>query len=117
MTLVLALALAAAPKLHVSLVKSGATAGAAAVTRELKAQLVPLEGCYDLALKSSPALKGTLALTFDVEAASITRIKASDDSVQDDTLVPCVMARLRTGRWPTQKSALTVHATFRFEQR
>jgi hypothetical protein len=117
MLLALALTLAAAPTPHVVLVKSSATASAAAVAKELKAQVGALEGCYDLALKAAP-VKGTLTLTFELEPDSgVTTISASEDSLKDDTLVPCVIARLRTGQWPAAKKTLTVHATYRFELR
>jgi len=110
------LLLAAAPTPHAVLVKSTATAHAAAVARELKAQAAPLEGCYDLALKAAPGLKGTLTLTFELEPGSgLTTLSASADSLQDETLVPCAKARLRTAAWPEVKSTVTVHATYRFE--
>jgi hypothetical protein len=117
----LALVLAAAPsapKLNVALVKSTASANAPAVTRELKAQLEPLEGCYDLAVKDAPALRGQVTVTFSVDPEiGVTTISASEDSVKDDTLVSCVLARLRFGEWPKPKKALSVTATFRFEQK
>jgi hypothetical protein len=114
----LALVLAATPKLNVSLVKSTASASAPAVTRELKAQLESLESCYDLALKDAPSLHGSVTVSFSVEAeVGVTTISASDDSVKDDTLVSCVLARLRFGEWPKPKKPLSVTATFRFEQK
>jgi hypothetical protein len=114
----LALVLAADPKVHVSLVKSTATTNASAVQKELKAQLVPLEGCYDLALKATPSLHGAVTVYFSVEEdVGVTTINSSEDSVKDDTLVACVLARLRFGQWPKPKKPLAVTATFRFEQK
>ena len=116
--LTLVLILTAAPKLQVSLVKSTASASSAAVQKELKAQLVPLEGCYDLALKTAPSLQGKVTVSFSVDPeAGVTTISAGEDSVKDETLVPCVLARLRFGEWPRAKKLLAVTATFRFEQK
>jgi hypothetical protein len=113
--LALALALAAAPKAHVTLVKSSASANDAAIAKELKSQASGLHDCYDLALKDTPALKGTVSLTFQVEpTAGVTTLTVADDSLTDETLVSCVKARLST-TWPKVKKAVTVHATYRFE--
>ena len=119
MSLALALlVLGADPTPHVTLVKSQATANAAAVTRELKEQAEPLAGCYDLALKAAPALKGTVSLTFELEPDSgLTVLTVDKDSLADETLVPCAKARLRTAAWPPVKQTVTVHATYRFELR
>jgi hypothetical protein len=89
----------------------------AAVTRELKTHLVPLEGCFDLASKDAPRLAGTLTLTFTAEPESgVTAISSAPDStIKDQTLVPCVMARLRAGAWPVGKRPLTVTVTLRFK--
>ena len=114
----LALLLAAAPTLHVSLVKSTATEASAAVQKELKAQLAPLEGCYDLALKDNPSLTGSVTVTFTAERdEGVSTISAGPDSVKDDTLVSCVLARLRFGEWPNPKKTLKVTAVFHFAKR
>jgi hypothetical protein len=116
LTLSLLLVLGAAPKAHVSLGKVTASEGKAAVTRELQTHVEPLEGCYDLAAKATPGLNGALSLTFTVEPeAGLTSITASEDSLKDETLVPCVMARLRRGSWPVKKKPLTVTATLKFK--
>ncbi len=112
------LVLAAAPTPVVKLVKSSATAHAAAVARELHAQAEPLVGCYDLALKAAPALKGTLSVTFELEPGSgVTTLSAGPGSLEDETLVPCALARLRSASWPEVKQTVTVKATYRFELR
>ena len=118
MLISLLLVLAADPKVHVSLVKYTATASASAVQKELKAQLEPLEGCYDLALRANPTLHGSVTVLFSVEEeVGVTTINASEDSVKDETLVSCVLARLRFGEWPRPKKPLAITATFRFEQK
>jgi hypothetical protein len=119
---VLALVLTAAfPDLQVVLAKSTASPPAylPAVRKELQAQVEPLKGCYDLALKSDPALRGTVTATFTVEAGvGIAAISAGEDSIKDETLVSCVLARLRYGGdWPQPKTRLTVTATFRFDRK
>jgi hypothetical protein len=88
------------------------------VAKELKDQVEALAGCYDLALKARPGLKGTVTVSLEVQPRTgVTAVSASPDSVKDDTLVPCVLARLRTGEWPAEKAPLTIQATYRFELR
>jgi hypothetical protein len=114
--LMLTLSLGGAPKTHVSLGKVVASEAAAAVTTELKTHLTPLEGCFDLAIKDEPKLAGTVTLTFTVEPeGGVTSITASDDSVKNDTLVQCTMARLRAGKWPVKKAPLTVTASLKYK--
>ncbi len=115
MYLFLALTLATAPKPQVTLVKSSGSGNAAALAKELKSQAVGLHDCYDLALRDTPTLKGNLSVTFQVEPSTgVTTVTVGDDSLKDDTLVPCVVARLRTS-WPKVKKTVTVHATYHFE--
>lgn len=118
MTLALLLATAPEPQLSVSLVKSSASASASAVTRELKEQLGALEGCYHLAVKDTPALRGAVTATFRIEPdVGVATIAARPESVKNGTLISCVLARLRFAEWPNPKKAITVTATFRFEQK
>jgi hypothetical protein len=115
--MMLLLLLAAAPAPHVTLVQVHATESTAAVKKALQAQVDPLEGCANLALKSKPRVQGTLTVTFELEPGSgVTTLAASPDSLQDDTLVPCALARLRSGPWPDVKKRLTVTATYRFSR-
>lgn len=119
MTFALILALVAgADKPQVALVKVKASSDAAAVQREMREQLEPLEGCFDLALKENPSLHGLLGVSLTVEReAGVTAISATEDSLKDETLVSCALARLRFAQWPTPKKTLSISATFKFEQR
>ncbi len=115
MSTLLLLALAAAPKASITVVKSSATVNAPAAARELKSQAEGLRDCFDLALKSSPSLKGELTLTLKAEpGAGVTSLTIDEDTVKDETLSSCASARLRTS-WPSVKKAVTVHATYHFE--
>ena len=118
LALAAALSVTAAPELQVSLVKMTATSNQPAITKELKAQLGSLEGCYDLALKGTPSLRGAMTVLFVLDVdIGLTSISATEDSVKDDTLVSCVLARLRFGEWPKPKKPTSVSATIRFEQK
>ncbi len=107
----LALVLSAAPgsgveHLKVTLVKLTASEQKGALTKVVNGQLEPLKGCYDLALKDTPELKGELELELTFEGATLGEAKLSEASpLKDDTLSQCMMARLRTAAtWPKMKS-------------
>lgn len=122
MTLALLLLLLAGtpaePKLKISLVKLSATQQKGAVSKKASAQLEALKGCYDLALKSAPGLKGDLTLTFALEKnaqrpESVTVDEAS--TLQDQTVSQCVIARLQSTSWPKSKARSEVAITLKFE--
>lgn len=106
------LLLAAPPaldKLKVTLVSLTASEQQAALHRAVKHELPPLKGCYDLALKSDPDLKGELELTFSFEEGTVAQSSVSEGSpVKDETAAQCIMARLRTVTWPKLKAGATM---------
>ncbi len=96
-------------KLKVTLVKLTSSQQKGAVGKVVNGQLQPLKGCYDLALKDSPELKGELELDFTLEGGSPGEMKVADSStVKDDTVSQCMMARLRSATWPKTKSGAAV---------
>jgi hypothetical protein len=110
----------AEPKMKISLGKLSATEAKAAVSKTAAAQLEPLKGCYDLALKSAPDLKGELAVRFALERGAENPEAVSVDEVstlKDDTVSQCVMARLRSTKWPKPKARSEVALTLKFETR
>ncbi|MBK7863751.1 MAG: AgmX/PglI C-terminal domain-containing protein [Archangiaceae bacterium] len=117
-TLVLCLTLLASPepKMKISIARVEASAAKAAVTRVLKAQLEPLKGCYDLALKEEPELAGTVGVKFDLEkgATAANRPTAVDGGLTQATLVPCVLARLGSVEWPKASQQNHVELTLKF---
>ncbi len=106
----LALLLVASPsgveKLKVTLVKVTASEQKAAITKVINGQLEPLKGCYDLALKDAPDLKGELELVITLEGGVPGQLKVSEASpVKDDTAAQCIMARLRSAAWPKTRGS------------
>jgi hypothetical protein len=115
-SLALLLALGADPTPHVTLGKVTASEALSAVTVELRTHLVPMEGCLDLAAREAPHLSGTVTVTFVVEPdRGVTSLSTSEDSLKNDTLVPCISARLRSGQWPVKQAPLTVTAVLKFK--
>jgi hypothetical protein len=115
-SLALLLALGADPVPHVTLGKVTASEALAAVTTELRTHLVPMAGCLDLAAKEAPHLSGTVTVTFVAEPdRGVTSLTTSNDSLKNDTLVPCISARLRSGQWPVKQAPLTVTAVLKFK--
>ena len=118
--LLLTLAGAPAPTMHISVAKLSATEQKPAVAKVMAAQLEPLKGCYDLALADSPQLKGTLAITFSVEARETTPDALSVDeasTLKDATVSSCVLARLRSTAWPKPHKRSQVAVTLDFSVR
>lgn len=108
----------AGPKMKLSLVKVTATEQKAAVAKRASAQLEALKGCYDLALKDQPELKGELTVTFALEqraehAAAVSVDPAS--TLKDETVSQCVAARLQSTSWPKAKARSEVALTLKFE--
>ena len=109
-----------APQMHVSVAKLSASEQKPAVGKVLAAQLEALKGCYDLALKDSPQLKGQLTLTFALEPKqSMPDALTLDEgsSLQDGTVSSCVMARLRATEWPRAKKHSQIAVTLDFSVR
>jgi len=108
----------AEPKMKISLVKLSATQQKGAVSKKASAQLEALKGCYDLALKSTPELKGDLTLKFALEknAASPESVAVDEAStLKDETVSQCVIARLQSTSWPKSKARSDVAITLKFE--
>jgi hypothetical protein len=118
--LFLTLAGAPSPQMHISVAKLAASEQKPAVGKVMAAQLEALKGCYDLALKDSPQLKGQLSLTFSLEPRQSTPDALTLDeasSLQDGTVSSCVMARLRATEWPKPKKHSQVAVTLDFSVR
>ena len=108
------------PQMHISVAKLTASEQKPAVGKVMASQLEALKGCYDLALKDSPQLKGQLTLTFALEPRQSSPDALTLDegsSLQDGTVSSCVMARLRATEWPKPKKHSQVAVTLDFSVR
>jgi len=113
LTWLAALALLADPTgvahLKIAVVRLTASEQKAAVARVVNRELHPLKGCYDLALKDSPGLKGEIELRFRLEGGAPGVAQVADSSpVKNDTLAQCIMERLRSAAWPRTKRGAAV---------
>ncbi len=113
----LALLLTAEPKMHISVTRLTATEQKAAVSKVMAEQLEPLKGCYDLALKDAPELKGLLSLRITLEAKQTTAEQILVDegsTLKDDTVSACVKARLSSTEWPKAGKRSEIAVTLKF---
>jgi hypothetical protein len=70
----------------------GDDAASAALTQALASLQTKLLGCFEVALKKTPTLDGTLVLAFNLKGdGHLGPITVVADSVQDDPMVACVM--------------------------
>jgi len=94
--------------LKVTLVKVTATDQKAAVTKTVKGQLEPMKGCYDLALKDTPDLKGEIQLELSFEGSTVSKMSVAEASpLKDQTLGSCLLGRLGAAQWPKVKAGTT----------
>jgi hypothetical protein len=108
-----ALALLADPTgvahLKITVVRLTTSEQKTAIAKVVNREIHPLKGCYDLALKDSPHLKGEIELHFRLEGGVPGEMRVADSStVKDDTVAQCMMARLGSAAWPKTKAGAAV---------
>lgn len=120
LTLALSALLASAPAheptMKITVARLEASSAKKAISAVLHDQLEALKGCYDLALKDSPGLTGKVGVKFDIPKGTALAGDpvATEGGLTDPTLVPCVLARLRSAQWPKVQTTTHVELALQF---
>lgn len=82
-----------------------------AIGETIRAQLLPLQDCYDRRLARVPGLQGKLVLRFEIDREGKV-LRPSADGMSDAKLVECVLDEV--GRWQFARppSGATLSVTY-----
>ena len=76
-----------------------------AIAAVIRRRIGAVKGCYDLALKRNPDIKGKVVVKFTIgETGAVVDISIEDNSTGDNGVANCISQRVRNFRFPKPKN-------------
>lgn len=76
-----------------------------AIAAVIRRRIGAVKGCYDLALKRNPDIKGKVVVKFTIgETGAVVDISIEDNTTGDNGVASCISGRVRNFRFPKPKS-------------
>jgi hypothetical protein len=77
-----------------------------AVQATIRNRMSALQSCYDKALRANAGLNGKITYTITISVmGTVTAVQVLDDSLQDDAVRGCTVAKIKGWRFPTTPGA------------
>lgn len=77
-----------------------------AVQATIRNRMSALQSCYDKALRANAGLNGKITYTITISVmGTVTAVQVLDDSLQDDAVRNCTVAKIKGWRFPTTPGA------------
>ncbi len=70
----------------------------------IRRRIGAIKGCYDLALKTNPDIRGKVVVKFSIgETGAVVEISTEENTSGDDGVARCIVSRVRNFRFPKPK--------------
>lgn len=77
-----------------------------AISATIRNRMGALQACYDKSLRAGPGLSGKITYTITISImGTVTNVVVQDDSLQDEGVKTCTVAKIKGWRFPTTAGA------------
>jgi len=105
----------ATPKLRVGRVVVMGSLDSGLIRKVIRAHVPAIRACYQRSLQREPTLGGKVAITFSVEVGQVIASRVGSSSNEDAELHDCILADVRTWRFPTSEGMGRITVTYPFQ--